>query len=356
MSAATGASAAAAAAAEEPKEVYLEADKEIPGQHYVALSFLSPNAVLENKNVHLFSEFLKDYEIQYKIKSTETFVMAQVAALQTALSSVQDRIAELQTRTGPLEVADLSGVATIVGELRKTQTSDTVAALEAHVKANMADFKKGAIQEAYDTFMYKNRKKLEDDFFAANSFRTTVQGLKVRGVFDTYGEAVNRAKTLQKLDPSFNVYVGQVGFWLPWDPDPHTVADQEYADDQLNQLMKKYKENEATRDELYAQDKVNRMGNARPKAPAPPGPSAAGGVQGTAGKSTAAIGGAGGPATEATPTAMFGDEDLVIRRKREKKEEEEKAKAAKAVEVVEKVVEKVAEKVAEKVENTLSHA
>lgn len=333
--------AAAAAAVDESKEVYLEADKEIPGQHYVALSFLSPNAVLENKNIHLFSEFLKDYEIQYKIKSTETFVMAQVAALQTALSSVQDRIAELQTRTGPLEVADLSGVSTIVGELRKTQTSDTVAALEAHVKANMADFKKGAIQEAYDTFMYKNKKKLEDDFFAANSFRTTVQGLKVRGVFDTYGEAVNRAKTLQKLDPSFNVYVGQVGFWLPWDPDPHTVADQEYADEQLNQLMKKYKENEATRDELYAQDKVNRMGNARPKAPAPPGPS------GTAGKSTAAIGGAG-PATEATPTAMFGDEDLVIRRKREKKEEEEKAKAAKAVEAVEKV--------AEKVENTLSHA
>ena len=349
MSAATGAGAGAGAAAavDESKEVYLEADKEIPGQHYVALSFLSPNAVLENKNIHLFSEFLKDYEIQYKIKSTETFVMAQVAALQTALSSVQDRIAELQTRTGPLEIADLSGVATIVGELRKTQTADTVAALEAHVKANMVDFKKGAIQEAYDTFMYKNRKKLEDDFFAANSFRTTVQGLKVRGVFDTYGEAVNRAKTLQKLDPSFNVYVGQVGFWLPWDPEPHTVADQEYADDQLNQLMKKYKENEATRDELYAQDKVNRMGNARPKAPAPPGPS------GTAGKSTAAIGGAGGPATEATPTAMFGDEDLVLRRKREKKEEEEKAKAAKAGEAAEKVVEKVTEKVAE---NTLSHA
>jgi len=246
---------ATAATVDEPKEVYLEADKEIPGQHYVALRFLSPNAVLENKNVHLFTEFLKDYEIQHKIKSTETFVMAQVAALQTALSSVQDRIAELQTRTGPLEVADLSGVATIVGELRKTQTADTVAALEAHVKANMADFKKGAIQEAYDTFMYKNRKKLEDDFFAANSFRTTVQGLKVRGVFDTYGEAVNRAKTLQKLDPSFNVYVGQVGFWLPWDPEPHTVADQEYADDQLNQLMKRYKDNEEARDKFMTEQR-----------------------------------------------------------------------------------------------------
>jgi hypothetical protein len=85
----------------------------------------------------------------------------------------------------------------------------------------------------------KNRKRLEEEFFAKNSFRTTIRGLKVRGVYDTYPEAVNRAKTLQKLDPSFNVYVGQVGFWVPWDPEPTEVADQEYADDQLNQLMKK---------------------------------------------------------------------------------------------------------------------
>lgn len=329
-----------AAPSDESKEVYLEADKEIPGQHYAALSFLSPNNVLKNKDIFLFSKFLEDYEIQYKIKSTESFVMSQVAALQTTLSKIQDQIVALTTRTEPLTATDLSGVSEAVSENRKTLTADAVKALEVHVKANMVDYKESAIQEAYDTFLYKHKKRLEDEFFAANSFRTTVQGLKIRGVYDTYAEALNRAKTLQKLDPSFNVFVGQVGFWLPWDPEPHTVADQEYADDQLNQLMKKYKENEATRDELYAQDKVNRMGNAKPKAAAPPGPAATT-VAGTAGKSTAAIGGAG-PATEGTPTAMFGDDDLVIRRKREKKEEEEKAKA-------------VAEKVVEKVENTLSH-
>ena len=378
------AAATATDAAVEPKEVYLEADKEIPGQHYVALSFLSPNSVLENKDVFFFSEFLKDYEVQYKIKSTETFVMAQVAALQTALSTVQDRLIELQTslQTPKGESAtsepatatvatvattetvatvatvatetvatDLSGVLATVADLRKTLTADAVAAMEAHVKANMADFKKGAIKEAYDTFMYKNKKKLDDDFFAANSFRTTVQGLKVRGVFDTYGEAVNRAKTLQKIDPSFNVFVGQVGFWLPWDPEPHTVADQEYADDQLNQLMKKYKENEATRDELYAQDKVKRMGNAKVQSAATTAAAAAAAATATAtatvataataagtsaGKTTSSVGGGAAAETEATPTAMFGDDDLVIRRKRERKEEEERAKAAK---VIEKVIE-----------------
>ncbi len=61
----------------EKKEVYLEADKEIPGQHYVCLSFLSPEKVLANKDQYFFSEFLKDYEIQYKIKATESFIMAE---------------------------------------------------------------------------------------------------------------------------------------------------------------------------------------------------------------------------------------------------------------------------------------
>ena len=319
------------AVAEEPKEVYLEADKELPGQHYVALSFLSPNSVLKNKDVYLFSEFMKDYEVQYKIKSTESFIMSQVATLQSALSRVQDQVVALTSRTDPLTVADLSGASEILADTRKTLTADAVAALETHVKANMTDYKVNTIQEAFDTFMYKNRRRLEDDFFATNSFRTTVQGLKVRGVYDTYNEAVHRAKTLQKLDPSFNVYVGQVGFWLPWDPEPHTVADQEYADDQLNTLMKKYKENEATRDELYAQDKVNRMGNAK--------------VKGVTGKSTAAIGGGAAATTEETPSAMFGDEDLVLRRKRE-------LAAAKKVEGAVAVETAV---VAEAVVNTLTH-
>ena len=32
-----------------------------------------------------------------------------------------------------------------------------------------------------------------------------------------------RAKMLRKMDPNHNVFVGQVGFWLPWDPDPFDV-------------------------------------------------------------------------------------------------------------------------------------
>jgi hypothetical protein len=274
----------------EKKEVYLEADKEIPGQHYVCLSFISPNDVLKNKDIFFFSEFLKDYEVQYKVKATETFVMSQVLKVQEAASKLQDVLENLKTKETIVQ-ADLSGSLDLVGDLRKNLTGKTAADLEAHVKAEMSDFKETTIDEAYKTFLFKNKKRLEDEFFAKNEFRTTVQGLKVRGVYDTYNEAAGRAKTIQKLDPSFNVYVGQVGFWLPWDPAPHEVADQEYADEQLNTLMKNYKSNESQRDEFYASTKQSRLQGAKIK-----------GEDKTGDKSN---------------SDMFGTDDLAIARKRE---------------------------------------
>jgi hypothetical protein len=182
--------------------------------------------------------------------------------------------------------------------------------LEEHVKTEMRDFKEASLLDAYETFVFKNKKKIEDDFFAENSFRTTVQGLKVRGVYSSYNEALARAKTLQKLDPSFNVYVGQMGFWLPWDPDPMDIANQEYADDQLNTLMKKYKENETERDEFYSKTKSERVGASKTR-----------GV------------GAAGATSEAPPTDMFGGDDLALRRKKEL----------------------AFEKAAEKIENKITH-
>jgi hypothetical protein len=285
--------------ADEKKEVFLEADKEIPGQHYVCLSFLSPEKVLANKDNYFFTEFLKDYEIQHKIKATEGFVMAEVNKLQDHFAKIQDVLDNLRGKDG-VSKEEMDAAFATVRDSRIELSKDVTKDLEAHVKANISDFKATTIQDAYETFLFKNKKKLEEDFFAKNEFRTTVRGIKVRGTYDTYAEAVGRAKTLQKLDPAFNVYVGQVGFWLPWDPEPSDVGDQEYADDQLNQLMKRYKENESQRDEFYEEMKRTRIGEKKTKE-----------ADGTG----AVIG-----ASQNTPSGMFDGEDLAIQRKRELEE------------------------------------
>jgi DNA repair exonuclease SbcCD ATPase subunit len=73
-----------------------------------------------------------------------------------------------------------------------------------------------------------------------------IRGLKVRGVYDTYEEATSRAKILRDTDKHFHVFVGEVGKWLPWDPEPDSknVKDAEYAETELNNLMQAYRKNQ----------------------------------------------------------------------------------------------------------------
>lgn len=110
------------------------------------------------------------------------------------------------------------------------------------------DLDQNQLEEKYKDFVYANGEQLEEIFYKENDFQTTVRGLKVRGVYDTLKEAQIRAKVLQRKDKNFNVFVGQVGYWLPWDPNPHKVDNQEYFESEMNNLVKKYKENQENKE------------------------------------------------------------------------------------------------------------
>jgi hypothetical protein len=129
-----------------------------------------------------------------------------------------------------------------------------------YVKENAKEITATTIKESYDDFMFAKGKQLEEDFFAKNNFQTTVRGLKVRGSYSTQEEASARAKKLQRNDPIHNIYVATVGKWLAWDPSPNDVTDQEYAEDELNTLMKSYKENEEQREQFYKDNPAARKG------------------------------------------------------------------------------------------------
>ena len=145
-------------------------------------------------------------------------------------------------------------------ELAKKETFNVHRFLQENAEKYGLD--QGTITEQYDDYCYQNREKLEKDFFEQNDFRTTVRGVKVRGVYDTYREAEVRAKLLQRKDTSFHVFVGQVGYWLPWDPCADDIEDQEYTEKHLNKLVKKYKDNQKKKEEYFEQQKeesVNKM-------------------------------------------------------------------------------------------------
>lgn len=288
----------------EPREDFLEEDQEIPGQKFCLLSFLSPENVLANKERFLFGEFVKNYEIQYKTKKLEGFLVDVVRGINS----------KLEQEAVNFEKQDLSGAA-VLCRSSQVKIEDVLADLEGYIRKNLKEVNATKISEDYDDFLFKNKAKLEDEFYAKNNFRTTVRGLKVRGVYGSQQEAVARSKKLQRSDPIHNIFVGEVGKWLPWDPSPNDVADQEYAEEQLNTLMKKYKENEEAREEFYQKQRkegrqagrgVHTMGGA---------PASEEGAMPTTDASMFSNAGA------SSYSSMFGgDKDLALERKMKKGE------------------------------------
>ena len=83
----------------------------------------------------------------------------------------------------------------------------------------------------------------------------TISTMKVRGSYDTYEEATKRANFLRNIDSNINVYVGEVGKWLPFDDDPEHAKDHDYQNKRLNEMMKGYTENQEKAKEFHEQRK-----------------------------------------------------------------------------------------------------
>ena len=171
-------------------EDFLEVDQKIPGQNYCCISFISPETVIKNKELYYVKNFL-NYILGNKLEDED-----QERVRQTILDNLKSK-----TEDGGIQYKD--------------------------------------VESAYDNWKYTKEEKVEEEFRESVDFQTCTRGVKVRGTYDTIREAQIRAKVLQRKDKNFNVFVGQVGYWLPWDPSPDSVSEQEYQESQLNQLMEK---------------------------------------------------------------------------------------------------------------------
>jgi hypothetical protein len=111
-----------------------------------------------------------------------------------------------------------------------------------------------------DTMNPSNQKFICISFLTDQTNKTTLSGIKVRGAFATYEDACAHAKKLQSADEYFNVFVGEMGKWLPFDPNPdsQTVKDSEYANEQLNTMMKSYMENQE-KAKVYHEQRKNEL-------------------------------------------------------------------------------------------------
>ena len=197
---------------------YLDEDPEIPTQKYCIVSFLSPEKVVKNKEEFYFEKFVEWMDYEWKIKGLENFM----AFLSKKYS---------------LKIDDLLKDANDFVSVRKEEV------------------KKTDIREQYEIFLLKNEKDLQEMYDNKVEFRTNIRGVKVRRAFPTVEEAQVFSKVLQRRYPKDNLYIGKVGAWLPWDPSEHLMPEVEYAEKELNELMRKYKENEANKEMFFAEQR-----------------------------------------------------------------------------------------------------
>ena len=213
---------------ENPKYVdLLEEDKPIAGQKFVCLSFVSPEKIIKQKEEFLYEEFIKQWDFK---KSMEKFTqfLNFVAFKYPSLSF--DKL-----------MADFNDFTKEEGESLKLASS---------------------ISDDYKTFIDNNEEQLDQKFGELHQFQTSTRGIKVRGVFPTQGEAELRCKLLREVDSNHDIYVGQVGMWVPFHPDAYKTGRVEYMEETLNQLMADKKKNE----DMAKHDFEKRVKEAKQKA------------------------------------------------------------------------------------------
>lgn len=184
----------------------LDEDKAIAEQKFACLSFVSPEKILKDKKLFMFQKFVEQYNF--------------------------NKHAELLTK-----------YSNFISYKYGLKTDDVMNDLKEFTNLEQKTMYE-CVEDDYKGFLEMNEEKYETEFNKEHQFKTSVRGLKIRGVFPTQEEAEMRCKMLRQIDPNHDVYVGPVGMWLPFHPDAYKTGRVEYLEKELNELMREKYNNE----------------------------------------------------------------------------------------------------------------
>jgi len=192
-----------------PKYVdVLEEDATIAGQKFSCMSFLSPEKILDKREIYLFDRFVEQWDFTKSMTKFGDFInfisYKYNLNVETLMTDYNDFCKEEQQR-----------------------------------------LKEGGVSDDFKNFLDKNEERLNEQFSREHAFETSVRGLKNRGNFATQEEAELHCKKLRDKDPNHDIFVAPVGIWLPWDPDAYKTGRVEFMEEELNKLHQEKIKNEA---------------------------------------------------------------------------------------------------------------
>jgi hypothetical protein len=193
-----------------PKYVDLcDEDPIIAGQKFVCVSFISPETILKKRELYLFNQFVKQWDMNKSMTKFSDFL----SFLSVKYNIVSDNI-----------IKDYN-------EFIKEE--------EILIKASSQ-----VVEDDYKNFIDKEEDRLNAQFNKDNGFQTSVRGIKIRGTFPTQEEAEKNCKKLRQNDPSHDIYVAPCGVWLPWEPTYYKLDKVDYLEPELNRLHEEKIKNE----------------------------------------------------------------------------------------------------------------
>jgi len=192
----------------------LDEDTAISGQKYVCLSFISPENHIKKKELFYFEKYLKNFEFKKTFEKYTQFLNYLSYKYNLDFNSL---------------------------------TKD----MEEFVSEEKDNLFLTTIEDEYKSFIDSKEEDLQKEYSSAHSFQTNTRGIKVRGVFGSQEEAEIKCKMLREIDPNHDVYIGQVGIWMPFHPEAYKTGRVEYLEKELNELMAQKKKNDEISKEQF---------------------------------------------------------------------------------------------------------
>lgn len=200
-----------------PKYIDLcDEDPSVAGQKFACMSFISPEKILKKREMYLFSQFVKQWDLAKSMEKFFDFIH-------------------------------------FISYKYNLNVEKVIQDFNEFAKEEDTKLKSVTIEEDYATFIDKHEDRLTQQFNREHAFQTSVRGLKVRGVFPTQEEAEMKCKSLREFDPNHDIFVGPVGVWIPWDPDAYKTGKVEFMEEELNQLHHEKMKNETKAKQEFEQ-------------------------------------------------------------------------------------------------------
>ena len=225
---------------------YLRVDSPIAGQNWACVSFISPEDMIQKRNLYYFNHFLYS-EINQTLKSQAIHIAKEINALMRKTFETKiEKLEESLNDTDPILAKHLKNI------------QDNMQIEEEEFAGRCMHLYKIDYEELHDKFlMYSSENAVEMDkkFDQENYYKTSIRGFKIRGIYNQKKEADIKAVELRDMGEPVHVFVAPVGYWCPWDPNPDSIQNSEYMVPELNNLMGKYHEDVKQKNKFFEERK-----------------------------------------------------------------------------------------------------